>query len=78
MGQLMGEVNEGGGYPLQRDFPLGGPIWNLARTPMGQLGDGEIVGIFDPQTINKHYYKQNYVPALTDEPRNFAISLTNN
>jgi len=38
MGQL-----EGGGYPLQREFPLGGPIRNLAGTPMGQLGGGEMV-----------------------------------
>jgi len=38
MGQLWGGGQVGGGHPLQRDFPLGGPIGNLAQTPMGQLG----------------------------------------
>jgi len=35
----------GGGYPLQRVFPSGGPIRNLAGTPMGQLGGGVMVAI---------------------------------
>jgi len=37
-----GSIREG--YPLQRDFSLGGPIGNLAGTPMGQLEGGQLGG----------------------------------